>query len=295
MEKWKTPDYYGHEFFDGECNYNARQKKGCTKKFNANGFRHAISEGYAKYNFLCKKCRHYYHSIGVYFGDGHTTDNIAEKSTVLCQCKIRNHEEFVRALSFIPNGVKAVIFYEVRTEALEELERFSELECVLLNYSPKLTRFWDFTKTPKLKVLEYYANPHLTDLTELSRAEELEYLGIKTPTSRMGMNFVESFAPLSGLANLRELLLEAVVCRDNNIDNLIAIPKLEKMWLSPNTFSTEDFAKFEALKFKIFEEYGFFYGYAEHPLGKGRRQLRSAQAKEKFLAEYREMMQQFMK
>lgn len=171
-------------------------------------------------------------------------------------------------------------------------EKFEQLECVLFSYNPKLMHFWDFSKTPNLKVLKYVANTQLTDLSELDRAQSLEYLGIETLVSRTNLNYVDSFYPLTKLDNLKELLIEATMCSDNNIENLIAIPKLEKLWISPHTFSTEDFAKFEAKKFKIYDEYGVYKNGDDYvrPLGKGRRCFQSENAKEKFIKEYKDLM-----
>ena len=157
-------------------------------------------------------------------------------------------------------------------------------------------RFWNFTKTQKLKVLEYVSNTHMTDISEMSSAVSLEYFGISTLMGRLDkLSYVDSFYPLTKLPNLKELALECAMCSDGNIDNLINIPNLEKLWISPHTFETEQFAKFEALKFKIYDEYGIYKNGDDYiqPLGKGGRLFHSAKAKEKFEEEYRSLMLKF--
>ena len=64
-------------------------------------------------------------------------------------------------------------------------------------------------------------------------------------------------------------------------------------------YSTEDFAKFEALKFKIYDEYGIYESHEEEPtiedirpLGKGKRYFKSEKSKEKFILKYKNMMKE---
>ena len=291
--RWKTPDDYKDESLQNSCEYEIRCEIGCTETFFNSGFlKNSVWDRYAEYKLLCKECPHYTHNIGIYFGNGHTTDNIQEKDTVWCRCKIKSREELQEALSFFPKNTKAIFFDDIRMDSLNELEAFPDLECVLIGYAQKLIHFWDFPKTPKFKVLEYVANTHLTDLSELAHAKSLEYFGIEAPVSRVNLTYVDSFAPLKRIPSLKEVSLSSVMCTDNNIDNLIDIPNLEKLWISPHTFSTEDFAKFEARKFKIYEEYGIYQNSDDYvrPLGKGGRCFRSDTAKEKFSQEYQQML-----
>lgn len=293
MDKWKTPNDYWDEDIFYPCDYEVCQKIGCTEKFHKLGF-YTPENGwdhYAEYQTLFKTCPHYFKDIGIYFGSRKHTDNLNQADTVWCQDKILSHEGFVEFLSAIPKSVRTIYFNDIRTENLYELEELSKLECVLISYCPKLVHFWNFEKTPVLKVLEYTANSHLTDLSEISRAKSLEYFGIDTLVSRTNLNYIETFFPLIKLNALKEVSLNATMCLDDEIENLIKIPNLCKLWISPHTFSTEDFAKFEAKKFKIYEEYGIYQSkdYVR-PLGKGRKCFRSEKSKEKFKKEYGTMM-----
>ena len=85
--------------------------------------------------------------------------------------------------------------------------------------------------------------------------------------------------------------------RENNVylKDCINIPNLEKLWISPHTFETEQFAKFEALKFKIYDEYGIYKNGDDYirPLGKGGRTFRSEKAKIAYQEEYAKMMEKY--
>lgn len=299
MKSWKTPEDYIEECIQWHCSSDTREEVGCTKKFFELGYFDMSKGGwdlYAEYQTLCKACPHYTHNIAIYFGTGKYTDNISESDTVWCRCKILSKSEFDDFLSVIPKEIKAVSFTDFRLESLSRLEAFQNLECVLIDYAPKLLHFWDFAKTPSLKALEYTSNTRLTDLNEISEAKSLEYFGIKTLMGRLDkLSYVDSFYPLTKLSNLKELSLECVMCSDGNIDNLINIPNLKVLWISPHTFETTQFAKFEALKFKIYDEYGIYKNGDDYirPLGKGGRLFRSKKAKAKFEEEYRALMSKY--
>lgn len=293
MRDWKNPNDYFTDEMIYVCDYDIRQEIGCTEKFINLGFLKDLRWDYfAEYKTLCKDCKYYRHDVGVYFGNGNYTINFPTEDVIYCRTIIRNEDELSLFVSLVPKTIKAIFFDDIRIDNLSALKELSSLECVIISYCPKLLSFWNFEKTPNLKVLKYTANSHLKDLSELSKAENLEYFEIESLVSNVNMNYVDSFYPLTKLEKLKEVSFSSVMCSDNNIDNLINIPNLCKMWISPNTFSTEDFAKFEALKFKIYEEYGIYKNGDDFvcPLGKGKRCFRSEKAKEKFTNEYLELM-----
>ena len=295
MKAWKTPDSYLLEAY--MCNYNIREKIGCTRQFHEMGFlKNGRWDYYAQYQTLCKKCSHFDQDIGVYFGDGNHTDNIQTKEKVICFCKISTHEQLSHFINTVSKSIKVLVFNDIRVDNLALLKDLRELECVLVSYCPKLIGFWDFKSTSCLKVLQYNGNRHLINIEQIGEAANLEYLGIDILTSQTNLNYIQSFEPLTKLKKLKEVVLRGVMCLDNNIDHLINISKLEKLWISPNTFSLQDFAKFESLKFKIFEEYGIFQnGDFSCPLGKGERIFRSEKAKEAFKQKYYDMMSIYKK
>jgi len=290
MNHWKTPDSYITEAYI--CDYDTREKIGCTERFHEMGFfKNGCWDYYAQYQTLCKKCSYFTHSIGIYFGNGNHTDNIQMKEIVICHCKISTQEQFSLFISTISKSTKVLVFNDIRIDNLALLKDLRELECVLISYCPKLNSFWDFYGTPCLKVLQYTGNRHFIDVAQIGQAKNLEYFEIDVLTSQSNLNYIQSFEPLTKLKKLKEVVLRGTMCLDNNIDYLINIANLEKLWISPNTFSVEDFAKFESLKFKIFEEYGIFQnGDFSCPLGKGERIFRSEKAKEKFKQKYYDIL-----
>lgn len=299
MNSWKTPENYRNEHLCWHCNYDIRKQIGCTEKFFELGYYNRNTsrwDYYAEYQTLCKNCPHYMHDIGIYFGKGKYTDNIHLQDRICCLADVATEDDFEDLISAISPTVKSINFcYKVGIEKLTLLEELHCLECALFGSFPKNWRFWDFKKTPNLKVLEFLSTSHFTDLSELSNAKSLEYLGITTLTGRLDKLFyVDSFYPLTVLPNLKELSLECVMCSDGNIDNLINIPNLEKLWIAPHTFTNQDFAKFEALKFKIYDEYGIYqHGEYIRPLGKGGRCFRSEKTKMKYQMDYSELMKNY--
>lgn len=295
MNNWKTPDRYITEAYI--CDYATREKISCTERFHEMGFfKNGYWDYYAQYQTLCKKCSYFTHSIGIYFGNGNHTDNIQMKETVICHCKISTQEQLSLFISIISKSTKVLVFNDIRIDNLALLKDLRELECVLISHCPKLNSFWDFESTAHLKVLKYQANKHLIDIMQIGKAVNLEYFEIDILTSQSNLNYIQSFEPLTKLKKLKEVVLRGVMCLDDNIDHLINIPNLAKLWISPNTFSLQDFAKFEALKFKIFEEYGIFQnGDFSCPLGKGERIFRSEKAKEAFKEKYYNIMSIYKK
>lgn len=61
-------------------------------------------------------------------------------------------------------------------------------------------------------------------------------------------------------------------------------------------FVSLTYGKFEALKFKIYDEYGIYKNGDDYmrPLGKGGRLFHSTKSKEKFEEEYRALMQKYI-
>ena len=298
MKTWKTPDNYKTEFpmdMMFSCDYETKQKIGCIEKFQSWGFLKNLRWDYnAEYQTLCKDCPHFRHDIGIYFGNGNYTDNISNMDIVFCLGDIHSQDELLKLTSVVSKDVKAITFGNISIDNLYALSAFHNLECVSVSYCPKLEHFWNFEETPNFKVLEFTANTRLTDISEISNAKSLEYLGIETLTSRTNLNYIKSFYPLTKLSNLKEVSLNATMCIDNDIDNLINIPNLCELWISPHTFQTEDFAKFEALKFKIYDEYGIFQnGDYACPLGKGVRGFRSEKSKDDFKKKYMRLMAKY--
>jgi hypothetical protein len=81
----------------------------------------------------------------------------------------------------------------------------------------------------------------------------------------------------------------------HNMDDLIGLPSLEYLWISPNVFPTECYAKFEAKRFPLSDEYGIYCEESEdiYPYGKGRRVMHTAEQKARYLAEYFQLLEKY--
>ena len=134
----------------------------------------------------------------------------------------------------------------------------------------------------------------IRDFSVLCELHNLEFLTLR------GTNSLQNLSFLKEMPNLDSLVISRVAAQDNNIDHLINIPNLKRLWISPDIYLTEDYAKFESLKFKIFDEYGIYEYDKEdasiediRPLGKGKRYFKSEKSKEKFVTQYKSLMQKY--
>ena len=106
MNTWKTPDNYITGI--DTCDYDIRQKIGCTKLFHKLGFfKNGRWDEYGRYQALCKKCDYFIPEVGIYFGNGNYSDNIQEKETVFC-FKISTQKNFCRFYPQYPNRRKCL-------------------------------------------------------------------------------------------------------------------------------------------------------------------------------------------
>lgn len=292
--EWRTISDYEAEYLKNTCEREVREEIGCTKLFMENGFlKDSHWDRYAEYRLLCRNCPHYYNNVGIYFGKNQMTDDYCEKEGIWIMARIRNEEEWEEVLSSLPKSVKFIKINDIRTVNLSGLEQFPELQSVSVCYCPGLLHFWDFSRTPDLRAFGFMSNRHLSDLTELEGATGLEYFEIDTLFSRTNLMYVDSLVPLQKLQSLREVTLNAISSRDGALNALIDVPNLEKIWVSPHAFTTEQYAEFEARKFRIYDEYGIYRsGDYVRPLGKGE-SFRSAKAKEAFMIKYRKLMSQY--
>ena len=73
------------------------------------------------------------------------------------------------------------------------------------------------------------------------------------------------------------------------------LDSLEYLWISPNLFPMECYARFEAQKFKLSDEYGIYCDESDqsYPYGKGRRVMSTPAAKEKYLREYNLILEKY--
>ena len=98
----------------------------------------------------------------------------------------------------------------------------------------------------------------LFDISALQNAKALRVFEFTIATSRTDRQDIHSLSPLSSLPSLERVKIQGARIADENIEHLIAIPNLQSIFVSPNTYTLEDFAKFEAQKLKIGQEYGVY-------------------------------------
>lgn len=235
----------------------------------------------------CRECEFRAERQGFYFGKNEFSANFEKQEFVTLE-KIRTQEEFEKVCERISAVVKGIVVRGAVSDA-SPLERFELLEFVVFE-GQRITRFWDTSKTPNLRMLTIWMNKNLKSLSGLENASNMECLQFYTSFSDVAVHKIESFSPISKLSNLKELIVSATESLDHNIDYLIDLPNLEYLWISPNLFPTASYAKFEAKKFMLSDEYGIYCEETDdiYPYGKGKRVMHTAEQKKRYLSEYNE-------
>ena len=285
--------FYTYELY---CSPENREIINCTEEFFNQGFlKNSVWDKYAEYSYKCKDCPHFKHDIGFYFGDGHYTNNFSTKDTFMIS--VKNTEELNLVVENLPINTKTIWIGSTKPIDYSALEKLSRLQTVCIGLGAK-DILWDMEKTPNLDVLEIELGANAPEITKIKKAKSLRHLCLNIHTSQINNTVIPTFSFLKEMPNLDSMVISGVTAQDDNIDDLINIPNLKRLWISPDIYSTEDYAKFESLKFKIYDEYGIYeYDKEEatiediRPLGKGKRYFRSEKSKEKFIAQYKSLMQ----
>lgn len=176
-----------------------------------------------------------------------------QKEYLIC-CK--KQAEMEHLLPFINPLAEKISFYDGQIEDFSFLEKFPCLTHIRLS-SSRCTHLWDIQKTPNLMYLSVEGK-QLFDISAVKFARNLRVFEFTIATSRMDRQNIQSLVGLSNLPLLERVEIQGARLQDENIDHLISIPNLKSLWVSPDMYSTESFAKFEKKKFKINEEYGIF-------------------------------------
>lgn len=239
----------------------------------------------------CGECPFAADRKGIYYGKRTFSPGFEEQEYV--DLKIRSQEEFESVCERVSPNVRGIRIFESFVDG-SPLEKFDKLEFISLS-GQKISRFWDLSKNPELRFINICANRHFSSLAGLEKAKKLECLHLWTHTSQLSSIKIDSLAPLAGLKDLKDVTLSGVEPLDHNIDYLIDLPALRYLWVSPNVFPMECYARFEAKKFMLGAEYGI---YADEdndifPFGKGKRVLHGAEQKNRYLHEYMELFKQF--
>ncbi len=273
------------------CTPGQREEISCTREFYDRGFfQNGRYDEAAQYEAKCHACPCFPREWGIYFGNGKYTRDFEAKEVF--RAEVSTEAELAELTQRLPSRTRA-LWLQIRPGTnLSPLEHLTGLEVLCLNVSPRDV-LWNFAKTSRLQVLELLVGSRGFDLSPLAQAKSLRHLGLFASLSQSTDTKFPSLAPLSKLSGLTSLSLSGVTGEEGNLDALIAIPNLRRLWISPRSFPMEAYAKFEALKFRIGEEYGIYCEDESWPLGKGKRAFATPAAREKFLAEYRALMDQF--
>lgn len=280
------------------CSPTDRKIVNCTEEFFNKGFlKNLVWDKYAEYSYKCKDCPYFKHDIGFYFGDGHYTNDFSTKETFVIS--IRNTEDLSLVVENLPTTTKTIWIHSKKPVNYSALEKLTQLQtvCIELRANDVL---WDMEKTPDLDVLEIQFGAKAPEITKIKKAKNLRHLGFTVNTSQINNTVIPTLSFLKEMPRLDSLVLSGVAAQDDNIEDLINIPNLKRLWIPPHIYSTEDYAKFESLKFKIYTEFGIYQLYKEktsieniRPLGRGKRYFKSEKSKEKFISQYKCLMEKY--
>ncbi len=177
-----------------------------------------------------------------------------QKEYLIC-CK--KQAEIEHILPFINPLAEKICFFDGQIEDFAFLEKFPCLTHLRFSSSRCTHLSWNIQKTPNLLHLSVEGK-RLFDISAVQFAYKLQVFEFTIATSRTDRQAIQSLAGLSNLPLLERVEIQGARLQDENIDHLISIPNLKSLWVSPDMYSTESFAKFEKKKFKINQKYGIF-------------------------------------
>ena len=292
-EKTCSVDRYLYEHFFETCTPESRKSINCTglDRLEENySWISVLLCGYSK----CHRCPFVTQKKGFYYGKGRYSERFELQEYVDIR-KVRSQNEFEEVCKRLNPHVKGIHLDALISDP-SVFETFADLEFIVFD-GHRLSHFWDTSRNPRLKAVTLIANSHFKSLEGLERSKSLESLQLWTNTSDVATHKFESLSPLEGLPELKEVILSANAPSDGDIMPLIGLPKLEYVWFSPNLFPMEEYARFEARKFKIYDEHGIYLHkefddgrYDIWPLGKGKRIMHTLEQKHRYLKEYYELM-----
>lgn len=240
----------------------------------------------------CGRCPYRTDRLGIYTKERGLSMGFEHRDYVMLSAN--TDAEFASVLRQVSPDVKG-LFLRARFSDPTPLQRFTRLEFLHME-NQRISRFWDLSVHPHLCVLSLYGSDHLRSIDGIEGATSLECLQILTTFSRMSNFKIESLKPLASLPSLREVILSGTEPTDHDIGPLISLPSLSYLWISPNVFPMEAYAKFEAMRFRLSKEYGIYSDEdpeAIFPYGKGKRILKNEMQKNTYLKRYYAAMQKY--
>ena len=213
------------------------------------------------WNDYCSNCIYGNKNVGIVTVNHQTnpafsfSNGFSNKSEYLIFCKKQTDIEHI--IQFINPLAQKIYFASNEIEDFSFLDNFSQLTHLRFSSSRCTHLSWNIQKTPNLIHLSVEGKK-LFDISAVQYAHNLHAFEFTISTSRMDKQRIQSLVGLSNLPLLENIEIQGARLQDENIDHLISIPNLKKLWVSPDMYSSEAFAKFEKKKFKINEEYGIF-------------------------------------
>ena len=138
---------------------------------------------------------------------------------------VRTQKEFEEVCLRISPFAKGIVIRGAVSDAAL-LERFTELEFVVFE-GQRITRLWNISKTPNLRMLTVWMNKNLKTLDGLEAAANLECLQLYGSFSEVAVHKIASFSSIAELEKLKEVVISATEPLDHNIDYLIDLSSLD--------------------------------------------------------------------
>lgn len=139
------------------------------------------------------------------------------------------------------NQFTAIHFWKCpRIADLSPLESMPQLRWLAFFWNQRVTRLWDFSRTPRLLGLHFDDFTKLNKLDDISSAKSLEQLVFGNAV--WNKYSVDSLEPISALTNLKSLAFNAQSIGDGRIQPLALLQQLMELDFPSNLFSTEQLA-----------------------------------------------------
>ena len=120
------------------------------------------------------------------------------------------------------------------------IESLSHIQYISYFWNQRVTRLWDFTKTPKLKGFAFDDFTRMHNLNDLENAKNLEELEFG---DKVWIKYrLKTLEPLSNLTQLKKLTFSAKKVEDERIEPLSNLISLRKLSFPTNLFTTEQVA-----------------------------------------------------
>ena len=131
-----------------------------------------------------------------------------------------------------------------RVEDFSPIESLENIEYITYFWNQRVTRLWNFKKTPKLLGLRFDDFTRLNSLIDLEDASSLVELGFGNKV--WSKYKVDSLAPLATLTDLEHLSISAKKIADERIEPIAALKNLKTLTFPTNLFTTEQVAWLKA-------------------------------------------------